>query len=51
MTTFMILGDFLLNDEIRINRLYFVGNYLKDENVYINYGWLTENGRTGLNFP
>lgn len=45
------LGDFSLNDEIRINRLCFVGNYLKDKNVYINHGWLIENGRTGFNCP
>ena len=37
--------------EWKITKTAFMGNYLKETNVDVNYGWLIENNESGLHFP
>ena len=37
--------------EWKITKTAFMGNYLKETYVDVNYGWLIENNESGLHFP
>ena len=37
--------------EQKITKTAFMGNYLKETNVDVNYGWFIENNESGLHFP